>query len=143
MVACICCLREGKLFSHISKAFCFHADHVARSLREGLKNEFYHLEGEVSILYGGAIILYSMASILSNVPEILHVQHQFFEIYLSVLGFSKGKIHFFPKVLKKWSSCKKWLSLFRGGGSEPKGNNFTFFSFFLNPSLIQESIQLK
>ena len=45
-------------------------------------------------------------SILSNanVSDILHVQHQFFEIFVSVLGFSKGKIHFFPKVLKNWST---------------------------------------
>ena len=54
------------------------------------------------IWHGVAIILWGMASILSNVLDILHVQHQFFEIFLSVLGFSKGKIkiHFFPKVLK-------------------------------------------
>ena len=44
------------------------------------------MHGAADILHGGAIILYSMASILSNVPEILHVQHQFFEIFLSVLG---------------------------------------------------------
>ena len=61
------------------------------------------------IMRGAAIILYSTASILSNVPEILHVQHQFFEIFLSVLEFSKGKIHIFSKLLKNWSSCQKKL----------------------------------
>merc|ERR1712131_49624 len=34
----------------------------------------------------------------------------------SVLGFSKGKIHFFPKVLKNWSSCQKMIVPF----SDPK-----------------------
>ena len=57
------------------------------------------MRGAANILHGGAIILYSMASILSNVPEILHVQHQFFEIFLCVLEFSKRKIYFFSKVL--------------------------------------------
>merc|ERR1711980_79093 len=62
------------------------------------------LRGAAIILRGPAIILCSMTSICSNLHDILHFQHQFFEIFLSVLGFSKGKIHFFPKVLKKWSS---------------------------------------
>ena len=55
------------------------------------------MRGAANSLHGGSIILYSMDSILSNVPEILHVQNQFF---LSVLEFSKGKIHFFSKVPK-------------------------------------------
>ena len=63
-------------------------------------------------ILSGAIILYSMASILSNVPEILHVKHQFLEIFLSVLGFSKGKIYFFPKVLQNWFSCQKMIITF-------------------------------
>ena len=65
------------------------------SFREGFKkrSDFYHSWGGQR----GSIIN-------SNVHDILHFQHQFF---LSVLGFSKGKIHFFPKVLKKWSSCPK------------------------------------
>ena len=58
------------------------------------------MHGAADILHGGAIILYSMASILSNVPEILHVQHQFFEIFLSVLEFSKGKYTFFKSAQK-------------------------------------------
>ena len=33
----------------------------------------------------------------------------------SVLGFSKGKIHFFPKVLKNWSSYQKNDYHFLGG----------------------------
>ena len=43
------------------------------------------------ILHGAAIILLGMASILSNVPDILHVQHQFFEILLECFGLLKGK----------------------------------------------------
>ena len=70
------------------------------------------MHGAADILHGGAIILYSMASILSNVPEILHVQHQFFEIFLSVLEFSKGKIHFFSKVLKNGLVSKKLIITF-------------------------------
>ena len=58
----------------------------------------------------GPIFLYSMASILSNVPEILHVQHQFFEIFVLEFGL----------VAKK---------LFRvGGGSEPKVIKITFLT---------------
>ena len=48
----------------------------------------YIIHGAVDILHGAAIILCGMASILSNVPVILHVQHQFF---LSVLEFPKEK----------------------------------------------------
>ena len=47
----------------------------------------------------------TVASFVENI--ILHVKHQFFEIFLSVLGFLKGKKHFFLKVLKNWSSCQK------------------------------------
>ena len=54
--------------------------------------------GAAIILNGPAVILCGMTSIWSNVHDILHVQHQFFEIFLGVMGFSKGKIHFFPKV---------------------------------------------
>ena len=53
------------------------------------------MDGSADILQGRAIILYSMTSILSNVPEILLVQHQYFDIFFSVLEFSKGKIHIF------------------------------------------------
>merc|ERR1712175_42365 len=91
--------------------------------------------GAAIILRGPTVILCGMTSICSNLHDILHFQHQFFEIFLSVLGFSKGKIHFFPKVLKKWSSCQKnGYHFLGGGGSEPKVINITFF-FFLNPSL--------
>ena len=31
--------------------------------------------------------------------------------FKSVLGFSKGKIHFFPKVLKNLTSCQKYSRL--------------------------------
>ena len=80
------------------------------------------MHGADNILHGVAVILCGMTSILNNVPDILLVQHLFFEIFLSVLGFSKGKIHFFPKVLKKWSSCQKngYHFLGGGGGQNPK-----------------------
>ena len=55
---------------------------------------------EAKIMRGAAVILRGMASLLSNVPDILHVQNQFFEIFLSVLGFSKGK-NTFGLVAKK------------------------------------------
>ena len=45
------------------------------------------MRGVANILHGAAIILPSMASTLSDVPDILHVQHQFFEF--------EGKMHFF------------------------------------------------
>ena len=48
--------------------------------------------GAAIILHGPAVIL---TSIWINVHDILHVQHKFFEIFLSVLEFSKGKIHIF------------------------------------------------
>ena len=74
------------------------------------------MRGAAIILHGPAIILRGMTSICSNVHDILQFQHQFFEI----LGFSKGKIHFFPKVLKNWSSCQKtgYPFIFLGGGSD-------------------------
>ena len=44
-------------------------------------------------------------------------RHQCFGMsQCSVLGFSKGKIHFFPKVLKNWSSSQKNDYHFLGGG---------------------------
>ena len=64
------------------------------------------------LLHGAAIILRGMASILSNVHDILHVQHQYFEIFLIVLGFPKVKIHFFSKVLRNYSSCQKLIIFF-------------------------------
>merc|ERR1712175_34914 len=63
--------------------------------------------GVAVILRGLAVILCGMTSICSNLHDILHFQRQFFEIFLSVLGFSKGKIHFFPKVLKNGLVAKK------------------------------------
>ena len=52
------------------------------------------MHGVANILRGVAVVSRSMASILRDVPGILHVQHQFFELF-------KGKyILFFTKVLK-------------------------------------------
>ena len=69
-----------------------------------------------------AVILRGMASILSNVHDILHEQH-FFEFYKCNLGFSKGKMHFFPKVLENWSSCQIKENNFFLGGGRTKSNN--------------------
>ena len=63
------------------------------------------MHGAADILHGGAFILYGMASILSIVPEILHVQQQFFEIFL------REKYTFF-KLLKNWSSYPKLIITF-------------------------------
>ena len=49
-------------------------------------------------------IMCVVANNMRGAADILHGQHQFFEIFLIVLGFSKAKLHFFPKVLKNWSS---------------------------------------
>ena len=38
------------------------------------------------------------------------------ELWGGNFGISKGKIHFFPNVLKKWSSCQKNGYHFLGGG---------------------------
>ena len=84
--------------------------------------------GAAIILNGPAVILCGMTSICSNLHDILHFQHQFFEIFLSVLGFSKGKIHFFPKVLKKWSSCQKnGYHFLGGGGVRTQSDKYHFF----------------
>ena len=45
--------------------------------------------GAANILHGAAVILPGISSI---VIDVLDVQHQFFEIFHRVLGFSKGKI---------------------------------------------------
>merc|ERR1711973_196979 len=82
------------------------------------------------ILRGPAVILCGMTSICSNLHDILHFQHQFFEIFLSVLGFSKGKYTFFQKCSKNGLVAKKMVITFGGGGAEPKGINIPFFFFF-------------
>ena len=69
------------------------------------------MRGAADILHGAAIILCSMASIFSNVPEILHVQHQFSKCF----GVFKGKNTLFLKMLKNWSSCQKADYHFLGG----------------------------
>ena len=69
--------------------------------------QFKKIKKKIIIITSGG-----MASILSDVPDILHVQHQHFEIFLIVLGFPKGKIHFFSKVLKNYSSCQKLIIIF-------------------------------
>ena len=55
----------------------------------------------------------------------------FLKVFLSVLGFSKGILHFFPKVLKKWSSCPKNDYHFLGeGGVRAKSDKNHFFGPF-------------
>ena len=66
----------------------------------------------------------------------MQIYTNFLKNFLSVLDFSKGKIHFFSKVLKNWSSCQKTDYHFLGeGGLRPQSdkNHFIFF----NPSLRQ------
>ena len=41
----------------------------------------YIMQGATNILHGATIILCSMARILSNVPEVLHVKHQFLNFF--------------------------------------------------------------
>ena len=67
-----------------------------------------------------AIILCGIASILSNVPDILNVQHKFFEIFLSVLGFPKGK-----NAFVKLFVCTFW--------SLKNGQRLTLKSLFNHP----------
>ena len=52
------------------------------------------MRGVANILHGAAIILPSMTSTLSDVPDILHVQHQFFEIFLVFWDFQGEKFIF-------------------------------------------------
>ena len=61
-----------------------------------------------------------MASIFSHVPYILHVQHQFFEIFEVFWGFQREKYTFFQK-------CSKTDYHFLGGGLEPKAVKITYF----------------
>ena len=57
--------------------------------------------GAAVILHGPAIILRGMTRICCNVHDILHFQHQFFEIFLSVFGIFKGKNTLFSKSAQK------------------------------------------
>ena len=48
------------------------------------------------------------------------------------LGYSKGKIYFFPKVLKKWSSCQKnGYHFFWGVGVRTQSDKYHFFFWTL------------
>ena len=52
------------------------------------------------------------------------------EVFSKFFSFSRGKKHFFQKVLKKWSSIqknRKYFYPFLGGGSDPKVIKITFF----------------
>ena len=59
------------------------------------------MRGAAVILHGLAVILRGMTKICSNVHDILHFQHQFFEIFLSVFGIFKGKNTLFSKSAQK------------------------------------------
>ena len=67
------------------------------------------------ILHGMAVISYDMASILWDVPDILHVQHQFF-------GLFKGKNTLFSQKCKKIGLVAK-----EEGGLRSKRDNYHFF----------------
>ena len=57
------------------------------------------MHGIANILCGSADILLSKAGILSGESDMLHVQHQIFEIISHCFGLFKGK--FFSKSAKK------------------------------------------
>ena len=73
-----------------------------------------------------ADILCGTANILRGVTNICLLKTHF-EVFRT---FSKGKIHFFPKILKNWSSCGKTDYYFKGGGADPKVIKIPFFYFF-------------
>ena len=56
--------------------------------------------GAAVILHGPAVILHGMTRICSNVHDILHFQHQFFEIFF-IFGIFKGKNTLFSKSAQK------------------------------------------
>ena len=61
----------------------------------------------------------------------MQIYTNFLKNFLSVLDFSKGKIHFFSKVLKNWSSCQKTDYHFLGEGglrSQSDKNHFIFLT---------------
>ena len=68
--------------------------------------------GAAEILHGAAIIFCGMASILSDVPAILHVQHQFFEIFEVFWDFQREKYTFFQKCSKNGLVAKKMVITF-------------------------------
>ena len=83
---------------------------------------------------------FSVSSEFQTPPPLFHQKakpHRFYQLRwpLSVLEFSKGKIHFFQKCSKIGLVAKKMIITFRGGGSEPKVIIITLFLFFFNPSL--------
>ena len=53
------------------------------------------------ILHGPAVILRVMTSICSNVHDILHFKHQFFEIFIKCYGIFKVKNTLFSKSAQK------------------------------------------
>ena len=62
--------------------------------------------GAAVILHGLAVILRGMTSIWSNVHDILHFQHQFFEMKV-FLDFQREKYTFFQKCSKIGLVAKK------------------------------------
>ena len=62
---------------------------VAANITSGATNI---LGGRANILHSAINFLHGMAGILCSVPDISHVQHQYFQIFLSVLCFSKLRV---------------------------------------------------
>ena len=70
------------------------------------------MRGADDILHGAAVILRGMASILSNVPDILHVQHQFFEFFKVFWAFQRKKTLFSKSSQKLVMLPKKLIITF-------------------------------
>ena len=103
------------------KIGCFISFFIFRGELKNISDN-YHMRGGSARGRGHFL---SMASILSNVPEILHVQHQVF------WSFQREKYTFFQKCSKIGLVAKKLIiPFFLGGGSEPKVVKITFFEPF-------------
>ena len=63
-----------------------------------------------NILHAAVTISHITTSILSDVPDMLHVQHQFFEFFQSVLGYLN------PIRAKSARTFFRWLFLHEKGG---------------------------
>ena len=70
-----------------------------------------------------------MASILSDVPDILHVQHKVF------WAFQREKYNFFQKCSKNGLVAKKMVIPFFGGGVRTQSDKY---HFFLTQHLLKE-----
>ena len=67
------------------------------------------MHGTDNVLHGAAVILRGMDSFLSDVPDILHIQHQFFLVFWD---FQREKYTFFQKCSKIGLVAKKLIITF-------------------------------